>query len=194
MPPALFDMPTIQVNIPASAEPLRLSDVKLHLELDDTRYDAMVTDLMRAARDYAEKHTSKFFAPRTVTEYWDYWPACTFELSYNPVSAVNAVRYLTQVYTVETWPAENYRVDLFSSVARVSKRENASFPSLPNEINSVQVEYVTGFTEAPALVKHAMKMLIGFWFENREDDVLNFTNNPRIRSANALLDNYREMI
>ena len=187
-------MPTIQVNIPASAEPLRLAEVKLHLELDDTRYDAMVTDLMRAARDYAEKYTSKYFAPRTVTEYYDYWPACTFELSYNPVSAVNAIRYLTQQYTIETWSADNYRVDLFSSVARVSKRENASFPSLPNEINSVQVEYVTGYTESPAMVKQAMKMLIAFWIENREDMQIGIANNPRIRSANALLDNYKEVL
>jgi uncharacterized phiE125 gp8 family phage protein len=187
-------MPTIQINVPSSAEPLRLAEVKLHLELDDTRYDAMVTDLMRAARDYAEKHTSKFFAPRTITEYFDYWPSCTFDLSYNPVTAVNAIRYLTQQYTIETWSADNYRLDLFSSVARVSKRENASYPSLPNEINSVQVEYVTGFVEAPAMVKQAMKMLIAFWYENREDDVIGMSNNPRIRSANALLDNYRELL
>lgn len=188
-------MPTIQTTVAPAFEPLVLSDVKLYLELDDTRYDALVTSLSKAAREYAESITGVNFSPRTVIEYFDCFPiGNTILLSLTPVSAVTSVKYIDEQETLQTWPLSNYHTDLFSPVPRVVKVDTASWPDIADLYpNAVQITYTTGYQVAPEAVKQAMKLLIGFWFENREDIQINETNNPRIRSAQSLLNLYKQI-
>lgn len=186
-------MPTIQTTVAPAYEPLVLEDVKLYLELDDTRYDALVTSLCKAAREYAENFTGINFAPRTVVEYFDCFPiGNTIQLSLSPANAVTYVKYIDSNEALQTWPSSNYDTDLFSTVPRIVKKDTSSWPDIADLYpNAVQVTYNTGYAVAPEAVKQAMKLTIGFWFENREDMQINVTNNPRIRSAQALLNMYK---
>jgi uncharacterized phiE125 gp8 family phage protein len=188
-------MPTIQTTVAPAFEPLVLSDVKLYLELDDTRYDALVTSLCKAAREYAEMFTSLNFAPRTVTEFFDCFPlGNTISLSLSPANAVTSVKYIDEQEVLQTWPSSNYHTDLISSVPRVVKVDTASWPDIADLYpNAVQIAYTTGYVVAPETVKQAMKLMIAFWFENREDIQINETNNPRIRSAQSLLNLYKQI-
>lgn len=186
-------MPYTITSAPAS-EPVTSTEAKLWLKVDHTADDTLITGLITAARKYAEGRTGLALLTQTVAESWDCFPACrTISLALWPVASVTTVQYIaTGATSYTTWNSTNYATDFVSTPARIVRGETVSWPTLASLPNAVKVTYVAGYTAASnenlELVKTAMKLLIAFWYEYREDMQVNETTNPRIRSANALLD------
>ena len=192
-------MPIQTISGPTS-EPVTLAEAKTHLNLRQsfTTHDDMITALIQAAREWCEQYTGRAFAPRTVTEYWDCWPRCYMELQKSPVAAVSGIQYYADdTGLLTTWAASAYYTDLVSEPARIVYNDDISLPSLDDRPNAVQTTYVTGYasiSSVPAAIKQAMLLMVGFWYENREDMPTNETNNPRIRSAHALLNPFKVFV
>lgn len=186
-------MPYTITSAPGS-EPVTSTEAKLWLKVDHTADDTLITGLITAARKYAEGRTGLALLTQTVAESWDCFPACrTISLALWPVASVTTVQYIaTGATSYTTWNSTNYATDFVSTPARIVRGETVSWPTLASLPNAVKVTYVAGYTAASnenlELVKTAMKLLIAFWYEYREDMQVNETTNPRIRSANALLD------
>lgn len=187
----------IAVNTGPTAEPVTLAEAKTHLNLRQTftTHDDMIQRIIQAAREWCEQYSGRVFAQRTVTEYWDCWPACYIELQKTPVLAVSGVQYYDDsTGALTTFAASAYYEDLVSEPARLVYNDDISLPSLDDRPNVVQATYVTGYaaiSNVPAAIKQAILLLVGFYYENREDMPTNETSNPRIRSAQSLLNPYK---
>lgn len=186
-----------RVTVQPLSEPFTTDYVKTWLKVSVTADDTIISGLIKAARVWAEQETNLCLFTQTIEEVWDSWPGCKkIELTAWPVQSVSSVSYFVNgSYT--PWSATNYTVDIVNQPARIVSKSGSPFPSLDIDIpNRVKATYVCGWSsvdDIPQSIKAAMLLKIAFLYENREDIPLG-GNNPRLRSANALLQPYRILL
>lgn len=186
----------------ANAEPVTLQEACDWLKLNKGDDDDVVRALISAAREYAESATSRQLLSKTVTEYWDCFPILyagrnnynyrVMYLGAMPLASSSlTLSYLaTTGGSYTTFDASNYDVDIVSTPARIVLHSNAAWPNAVLEANAVKAVYTVGSatpTDVAASIKVAMRLLIGFWYENREDMAIK----AGVRSADALLSKCR---
>lgn len=182
------------VTGPAS-EPISLADAKTHLRVLHSDEDALISAYISAARAYVEDRTGLALLTQTVEEYFDALPAGrVLPLTVYPVQSVTSVEYLDATY--QTWASTNYINDLVSCPCRIVRKEGIEWPSPDNEANAVKVTYVAGHASAaavPTSIIQAMKLIIGFYYQNRDDMPLHEAGRVKVRAADALLHNHRTL-
>ncbi len=133
-----------------------------------------IESYITVARDMIEGHTGRRLINQTWNYYLDRWPISnTLKIPYAPLVSVSSVKY-TDVDGVEgTLSTSDYDVDINSEPGRVVLKETASWPSVTlNPLNPINIEYVAGYgtsTNVPKIIKHAIKLIVGDLYENREN-------------------------
>lgn len=176
----------------APVEPVSLQDAKAWLRVEHAHEDELVAALITAAREYAEERTGGLWAERTVVQYYERFCACMYLP--RPPCLVRKVEYRDVAGTWIEVPETVYSKDIAPAYGCVFQRADQTWPT-PSSLwrHPIRITYTAGCGEVPEKVKQAMRLLIALWYENREDMQINETNNPRVRSANVLLDGYREV-
>lgn len=181
-------------------EPVTLAEAKAHLRVDFADDDAYILALVQTAREFCEIETGRTFAQISVEETQHGFPCCdecALELTALPLRSVSKIEYIaeadaaTRTYT--EMPGGQYVADPVPVPGIVFLPYGGAWPSVAAVVNSVRVTYSAGHGTGlalPAPCKQAMLLLVGFWYENREDIAINERNNPRVRSALALLRPY----
>lgn len=172
-------------------EPLTIDEVKLHLRLnDDTTEDAWIADRIVAAREWCENYTGKALAWQTIELYGSGFPSGQgFRLPMAPIVSVTSVTYKDSAGTESTFT--DYIADTVNGW--VVPAYGKSWPSFtPYPVNPVKVTYVAGYDSAPQVVKQAMLLLIGHWYENREAVVIGTISTEIQFTVKALLSQYRD--
>ena len=155
---------TSTVIVPPPVEPLTLDEVKLFHRIDHNLEDAMLSVLIQAAREYCEGWAGQSL----VTQTREVSVAVYVEgmrLPFGPVQSVTAPPETSAPYTVQYV---------------------AGYPPVEG---SDPIDY-TG--NIPASYKAAMQLLIGDWYENRENTVVGTTTGPLQIAVHQLLSWYRE--
>lgn len=164
------------VTTPPAVEPLSLAEAKSHLRVDGDADDSFITDLIVSAREYVETHTRRALINQTVTAYMRDWPDhYQLKLPKPPLSSVTSVKY---------YDADNVQQTLSSSLYYVFKPSKDSlgrveiiddWPTTYDRPDAIEIIYVAGYgstsASVPSQAKHAMRLLIGHWYENREQVV-----------------------
>jgi uncharacterized phiE125 gp8 family phage protein len=159
---------TYKVSVPVSAEPLALSDLKLHLKVDLTTDDLLLEDMITAARDWCEAFTGRGLARQTIILYLDEFPD-EIELPFPPLSSVTSVAYKDSAGTTTTLAASAYIADTDGPIGRIVPAYGTDWPTFTEyPINPIRVTYVTGYLECPKQIVQAMLLLIGEWYAKRE--------------------------
>jgi hypothetical protein len=156
------------VTVPPAVPPLTLEEVKLAHRIDGATEDSYITALIQAATDYCEAYTGLSFVTQTRTATMAAWPAdapnASALLPFGPVQEVTGVEGDTAPFVV-TYVA--------------------GFP--PNEADPPDLA-----ANVPAGIKQAMQLLIGDWYEHRENAVVGTTVGGTLPVAvRALLDFHR---
>lgn len=176
-----------------TVEPLLLSEVKNHLRLshDTHAEDAQLWISMRVAREYLE---GKYGIVGVVlaTQTWDLLLDCfpsgdQITVPLYPIQEVTFLRYTDSGNVVTTWAATNYTVDLDSEPGRIVLTYQNSWPSFTAApMNPIRLRFVAGYDPAgnlipaspagttrrkrlPETLKMALLLLVGHFFENREE-------------------------
>lgn len=160
-------------------EPVTLAEAKLHCRVDLDTDDALIGSLITAAREYVERVCRPQLA--LISQTWRYvadeLPASRFELRPYPLRSVSSIVITDDDGNETTYSSANYLVDTASEPGRVTLKGTASWPSTTlRELNGFAVTFVAGFGDDPANVpqqiRQAMLLLIGHWYENREEQVI----------------------
>ncbi len=187
------DVMYLEIGAP-EAEPVTLEEAKRHLRLVDTIAtvieaedpeegqaiitshpdDDYIKNLITAAREWGEAFQGKSWIIRTITAYLDEWPACPLNLAMGPVKEIVAISYITpDGIEVDIAPSEYW---LSPDGALCFKRQPAV--QLRKKFG-VKVVYKTGYGDAsvvPMRCKQAMLLMIGHWYENREEVIVGATS------------------
>lgn len=181
---------TWQITVEPATEPITLSEAKDWLKVSTSADDALITALIKAARIHTEKYTGRLLITQTVKEYHDYFPANGILQLYFQPTTVSSVKYTDSDGDLETLSASDYTADIISRPSRIVVNPGKNWPTTGEYPNAVTVEYASGFANAaavPETFKIGMKLLLAFWYENREDIPISGSNDPRIRSYHNAL-------
>ena len=190
-------MAFVLTTAPAS-EPISTAEAKTHLRVDISADDTFIDTLVKAARQYVEQYTRRAL----ITQTWDLWvddfPADdALPLGMAPLQSVTHVKYVDDTGATATMTATDYVVDSYNEPGKIVLKGSAAWPSATlQEVNGVNVRFVAGYgtasTSVPQPILHAMKLLIGHWYENRENVVITGAIPKNIPFAvEALLAPYR---
>lgn len=175
---------------PAS-EPVSLSDIKDHCEYDDSDKDSWFLNAIATAREMVETDSELSLMSQTWKLYLDRWPADYIELRRPPITAVSSIEYVDAAGDTQTWASANYSTDLVGFPGRVFRGYGKSWPTLrATEPNTVTVTFTAGYSgqnAVPQLAKHAIRLLVGHWFDNRETIPMGDVGNEIALTYTALI-------
>lgn len=186
-----------QITVQPTSEPITTAEAKAHLRVDFSDDDTYIDTLIVAARKVCEKFCNRAFITQTWRENCNYFPAY-LELSMSPVISVTSVKYYDGNEVQQTLSTSNYQVDLLSDTATIYEGISAGFPSVSSAtINPIEVIYVCGYgaaSDVPDDIKHAIKLMVSHFYENREMINVTLALAVQIEIPNVvkqLLANYR---
>lgn len=181
---------------PPVTEPVSLEDAKAHLRVLHDDEDALIEGLIVAATRHVEKTLGLSLMERTYRLTLDAF-SDAIELPRGPVASVSAVTYSDEDGITQTLDDDWYSVDLSSVRQWLVRNSGYSWPALLDGVNAVSVEYVTGFDTLPdsyADIRHAILLLIGHWYTNREAVNIGNITSEIPMAVDALLQPYRVVV
>ncbi len=164
-------------TIDAAIEPITTLEARKQVELPDSnaRHDDYLDGLIKAARKRTENFTGRAWINQTFELVLDGFPSRVLKLPRPPLQSVTSIKYIDTDGVLQTLSNTLYIVGKKSQPGRISPAFNEVWPTTQNRIEAVIIEYVAGFgllgSDVPDEAVHAMKLLIGNWFENRESVV-----------------------
>jgi uncharacterized phiE125 gp8 family phage protein len=183
-------------TIEPTAEPILLAEAKDHCRVTHAVDDNYLTDLIAVARHHVEQVTARALVNRTLRLDLDDFPACEeIELDQPPAVSVTHLKYYDSDNVLQTFSSGSYALDASNIVPRIVLATTASWPTAYERPNAVQITYVAGYGAHGGLVppplRHAMKLLIGHWYENREPVVTGTIATDIPMTVTRLLQPYR---
>jgi uncharacterized phiE125 gp8 family phage protein len=183
-------MPLIPLS-ETETELLSLDEIKIHLRMDSDEQDSLLAHLLTTARMFVEQYTGLSLVKQTWKYVLDRFPTekVFLTLPHPPLQSVTSFSYIdTKGETQYLIEGTDFVVDHFSQPARIAPL--FLWPETGRPFNAVTLEYISGWDEVPAPMKHAMLLLIGHWFEHRES-VTNGMFQELPMSIDSLLIPYR---
>jgi uncharacterized phiE125 gp8 family phage protein len=168
-------MALVLTDAPAE-EPIALAEAKAHLRIDADDEDALITELIVAARLFVERTLGQALISQGWSYFLDYWPrgGC-ITLPLAPAQAVGSVKVHDAEGGSVTLDASAYAVDVLSAPARLVLR-GAPPSAAVRELNAFEVAFIAGYGDepgdVPAPLRQALLLLVAHWFERREPVVL----------------------
>ena len=167
-----------------SVDPLTLAEAKLHLKVDTSTDDNLITALITAGRDYVERWTRRTLVYTGYRLGLDGFPDGAIELPRAPAVSANSstvfsyatprIQYYDPDGNLQTLTVDvDYELALHQNPPSLVLPPLEAWPSIQEgKANSVIVDFVAGFgaarTDVPNLLRQAVLLLVGHWYANRE--------------------------
>jgi len=140
-----------------------------------TADDTYITTLITTARIICETIQRRSTINRTYEYTLDCWPTSNvIDLPMPPVVSVASIVYTDVNNTNTIWNATEYQVDSTGFIGRIMPAYGYSWPAtILRSMSGIKITYISGCgataATVPSDIKHAMLLLIGELYENRED-------------------------
>jgi uncharacterized phiE125 gp8 family phage protein len=163
-------------------EPVTRAEAKLHCKIDDdlTADDSLVDALITTAREWVEDYTGRALIDQTWQLTYQGYSYNEIKLNRSPVIEIDSFVYdVSGVAT--TLAAANYEVSgSRTKWPKIIPAVGGSWPS-NNWTRPLTIQFRAGYADrsgsptegaekVPEAFKHAIKLLVGHWYENREAD------------------------
>jgi len=140
---------SIRITTEPLVEPISLTEAKLHLRVDGSADDALITQLIRAARVYCELYQGRAYIARTYELNFDNRFPYTIYPPNPPLCYVDSITYVDSDGDTQTVTATDYAVDTKSEPGRIYEAYNKTWPSDVRAVNNtIAVNYVAGYAAA----------------------------------------------
>lgn len=146
------------------------AQAKEHLRITHSDDDTYIAAITLAASEWCEEYQNRVYVQREVIDYFDAFPI-VIRPSKSPLISVDTVKYYDIDGVLQTLAAATYDVGTYKEPGRIALAYNQSWPSIRAMINAVVVTYQAGWVaraNIPEEIKHAVKLMIGHLYENRE--------------------------
>jgi len=190
---------TLSVVTEAAAEVLTQAEAKDHLRETGNAEDTFIDGLIKAATRYAENYTGSVFVTRTLKWTIDDFPRnseTALILPSGPVESITSIVYTDTDGISQTWDSGKYLLDKNFYRPRIMPAYNESWPSdVRDQMNAVEITFSAGYDtdgdDLPEDIKHAIKLIIGHWYENRQAVVMGSNLQQVPMAATSLLEPYK---
>lgn len=161
----------LKVITPPTTEPMTLTEAKQYLRVDGTTDDALITSLVKQAREWCEDYQGKKYITQTLELVLDSFPYGDIEFkACSPVQSVASIKYTDKDGVEATIAATEYLLDNDSFVNRIVLGYNKYWPLVNlQSINAIRIRFVAGYgiaSTVPESVKWAMVLHMRLLFDD----------------------------
>jgi uncharacterized phiE125 gp8 family phage protein len=172
-------------------EPITLSEAKKQCEIaeSDTAHDDQLDLLIQAAREQWESDTDSCCLTQVWSVSIDTFPGVTFKLPKRPVKVIADITYYDAGNQLQLLGEEVYSLNAPARTVHLNTLQN--WPSTYERWDAVNVTFAAGYAtvaEVPAIHKQAIRLLVGYYFENR--DMLMSDALQSVRAYESLVAKY----
>jgi uncharacterized phiE125 gp8 family phage protein len=175
---------TVLVSGP-TVEPITPAEAKSHLNVSGTSKDNYISGLVTTARVNIERYLNRALITQSWKVYYGCWkqelliPFGRLQIAgASPGPASPVVKYYNTDGTLTTLAESDfYWVVNTTDPARIVRKYDANYPELQyGRPDSIEIAFTAGYGAAasaiPDDIKHAVKLLIARYYENRSDVVI----------------------
>lgn len=170
------------VDAPATT-PITLAEVKAQLRVEHSDDDTLLTRLINVAVAYTDVKGA--LGQAMITQKWGQWlgpnPPKEVKLILGPVQSVTAIKYYDTDGVLQTDDYNNYDIFGTETYTTISPKTGFSWPTAQQRSDAIKIEYEIGFgdatTDVPETIRHALMLLIGHWYDNRENTQMDELSN-----------------
>lgn len=160
---------TTALITPPAHEPLRLSEVKLHLRIDHDDEDELLNDLIKAARQYCEFSCGQKLITQVWRQYESKFPTDgSLRLLLAPVQGIVAISAYDRDGNGQTLASSATHLHRSGSVAEI-EFEQGFDPAVA--ANGLEIDLQLGIgdlgVDIPDTLKRAILLLVAHWYEFR---------------------------
>jgi uncharacterized phiE125 gp8 family phage protein len=161
----------LNLIIAPAADLISLPQIKTHLKIEHSEEDELLQSLITAAVTHTERTRGLALLEQTWELALNWFPCGAIELPLLPALSITEIKYKDANGNEQTIATSDYRL-LRDFVGIVKPAYGKSWPAARTDDESIKVKFKAGFgatAEAvPDNVKHAIKLLVGHWYLNRE--------------------------
>ena len=164
-------------TVAPSSRAVSLTDAKRHLRVDGNDDDLAIGTLIDAATGRLEEETYRQLVSATWRMRLDEWPCDPDDgilLPRAPLQSVTSISYVDLNGVTQTVPTSVYVVAPDREPGEIRLKYGQVWPFARNEPNAITIDFIAGYGAAsavPGLLKSAILLMVGDWFENREDSI-----------------------
>jgi uncharacterized phiE125 gp8 family phage protein len=178
---------------PPAVSPVTLADAKAHMRVSFADDDALIGALLQAAVDHVDGW-SGILGRCLINQDWSVsfgaWGGRVLRLAFPDVSAAE-VTYRDSDGAEQTVDPALYAIKEDNQSAYLFLSADFERPILFDRPDAVTVTFAAGYasvTEVPAIHKQAIRLLVGYYFENR--DMLMSDALQSVRAYESLVAKY----
>lgn len=173
-----------------AADIIATADLKAHLRVDHNDENTLIEALRDAAIAHVENYCNVKLGDVTAVMYLDGFPM-SWEIPVGPVQSIASIAYNNTTTTTQTLASTAWYADLIRRPARVSVINPPSVADYTH--NGVQITCTIGYPEAeiPAPIIHAIRLIVGHYYEQRQQVVVGVSAVELPFGIHALLNPYR---
>jgi uncharacterized phiE125 gp8 family phage protein len=170
---------TLARLIEPDIEPITTAEAKTHMRVEVSDDDTYIDTLITAAREWVEEYTGACLIDQTWQLKFQGYVYGEFRLRRYPIIEVQSFVY-DESGTATTLASTNYEVDgALTKFPKLIQSYNGTISA--NYTRPITIQFRAGFAnrsvsptegreKVPAPFKHAIKLLVGHLYENREAD------------------------
>jgi uncharacterized phiE125 gp8 family phage protein len=179
----LADHDALELLEAPATTPVTLAEVKDQLRVEHTDDDSLINRLISVAVAYTDVQGALGHA--MISQKWGQWvdanPAQYVKLMLGPVIQVDAVKYYDTNGTLQTDTLSNYEIYGTEFAKTIGPKEGFNWPVTEDRPDAIRIETTIGYgadtTDVPQTLRHALMMLIGHWYDNRETTMMDELSN-----------------
>ena len=187
-------MSALVLITPPAAEPLTNAEAMVHLKVDSKIEIPYIDNLIKDARETAERITRRALITQTWELYLDAFPAWEIRVPKPTLQSITSIVYTDTDGILQTLAGSMYLVDNKSEPGRITPAFGEVWPVTRAQINAVIVRFVAGYGDAdavPAGIKHWMQVRMRQLFDNRSATIVGTSVDDIPRSfVDGLLDDF----
>jgi uncharacterized phiE125 gp8 family phage protein len=180
-----------------------LAEAKAHCRIDTVLDDAYVSSLITAAREWVEQYLDRTLVHTQWVMRFDQFPpdgTMDIELPRPPMATAGTTTAVALTFTFEngttsTYSTASYRVDRNGVPGTVKTLYGQTWPPHLQDDNAISVTWWGGYgasgTSVPAAIRHAILMLVGFWYDNRSTVLVGSISNQLEFAVESLLSSQK---
>lgn len=189
---------------PPEQTAITLEEVWNHLRIipegspSETPEDALLERLIQSAIDHidgVEGYLNRAIVTQSYVGHCGGFPSGReIALPLPPLQSVESIKYLDPSGDEQTLSMSKYRVLTVGEPGRILLKTGQTWPATAAEPDAVRIEFTCGYgdpDDVPAAIKHALLLLVGHMYENREPVAFGAVPVEMPGAVTALLANKR---
>lgn len=180
----------------ATKDPVDIATAKRQCRIEDevSADDALLRVYLKAATAWVESYTGRSLMSQTWQLSLEDFPEEVYLPHGAPNAAIVSVKYYDTSNALQTLSSSVYQLVSFSEPACLTLVDGQVWPATYDRDDAVIVEYTAGATSAetvPAPLQQAVLLLVGHWYEHREQSVAGTIISNIPMAAESLCAPYR---